>query len=72
MLMNTEMGEEKDLAKQLSTIAGVSEAHVVYGVYDIVAKLEAATMNELKDTITSKIRTLSGLKSTLTMIIVES
>jgi DNA-binding Lrp family transcriptional regulator len=72
LLINTELGEEKNLVKHLGNIAGVSEAHIVYGVYDIVAKLEAGTMHELNNTITSKVRSLRGIKSTLTMVVVES
>jgi len=49
----------------------VIEASIVYGVYDIVAKVEADTMEELKQTVTWKIRRLGKVRSTLTMICVE-
>ncbi len=45
---------------------------MVYGVYDIVAKIEADTMEKVKETITWKIRRLEKVRSTLTMIVVES
>jgi DNA-binding Lrp family transcriptional regulator len=43
----------------------------VYGVYDIVAKVEADSMDKLKEIVTWKIRRLDKVRSTLTMIVVE-
>jgi DNA-binding Lrp family transcriptional regulator len=40
-------------------------------VYDIVAQVEADTMEKVKETITWKLRKLNGVKSTLTMIVME-
>jgi DNA-binding Lrp family transcriptional regulator len=51
-------------------IAEVKEAHMVYGVYDIIARIETGTMQDLKDTISWKIRRLEKVRSTLTMIVV--
>ncbi len=72
VLINAEIGSEEALAKELLKVDGVIEASIVYGVYDIVAKVEAATMEELKQTVTWKIRRLGKVRSTLTMICVES
>jgi DNA-binding Lrp family transcriptional regulator len=40
-------------------------------VYDIVAKIEAETWDKLKEVIASKVRRLSSVRSTLTMIVME-
>jgi DNA-binding Lrp family transcriptional regulator len=40
-----------------------------YGVYDIIAKVEAADMQRLKDIITNKIRGIDTVRTTLTMIV---
>lgn len=72
VLINAEIGSEEALAKELLKVEGLIEASIVYGVYDIVAKVEAATMEELKQTVTWKIRRLGKVRSTLTMICVES
>ncbi|MHA2497452.1 MAG: Lrp/AsnC ligand binding domain-containing protein, partial [Candidatus Hodarchaeales archaeon] len=50
----------------------VKEAYMVYGVYDIVARVEAAEMDVLKTIILTEIRGLESVRSTLTMIVVES
>ena len=70
VLINAEIGAEDEVLKELNEIAEVKEAHVVYGVYDIITRIEADTMDELKDIVTSKIRGLDKVRSTLTMIVV--
>ncbi len=41
-------------------------------MYDIVARVEADTMEKVKETITWNIRRLDKVRSTLTMIVVEA
>jgi Lrp/AsnC family transcriptional regulator for asnA, asnC and gidA len=71
VLLNTDIGSEDEVLEQLSRIEGVIEASIVYGVYDIVVKVRARSIEELKDIITNKIRKLAKVKSTLTMVVVE-
>ncbi len=71
MLINADLGAEEQLVKELKSIENVREVYVVYGVYDIVAKVEADAMEKVKETITWKIRRLDRVRSTLTMIVVE-
>jgi DNA-binding Lrp family transcriptional regulator len=70
VLINAELGSEEDLARELKRIEGVSEVYIVYGVYDIIAKVEADSMEKVKEIITWKIRRLPKVRSTLTMITV--
>jgi len=71
VLINADLGAEEQLVKELRGIENVSEVYVVYGVYDIVAKVQSDTMEKVKETITWKIRRLDRVRSTLTMIVVE-
>jgi len=71
VLINTDLGEGSDVEKALKEISEVHEVYGVYGVYDFVVRLEADTMQELKDVITTKIRRLDHVRSTLTMIVVD-
>ena len=70
VLINAEIGAEDEVLESIREMAEVKEAHVVYGVYDIITRIEAETMDGLKETVTSKIRTLDKVRSTLTMIVV--
>ncbi|MCW4032980.1 MAG: Lrp/AsnC ligand binding domain-containing protein [Candidatus Bathyarchaeota archaeon] len=71
VFISTELGEEKNLLKQLRSISNVKEAHIVYGVYDIVVKVEAENMDILKEMVTRNIRSLSEVRSTITMTVAE-
>ena len=72
VLINAEIGSEEEVLKELKKVEGVVEAFVVYGVYDVVAKIRADTMDKLKDTVTWHVRRLNKVRSTLTMIVVEA
>jgi DNA-binding Lrp family transcriptional regulator len=69
--MNAELGSEDSIVNELKKLEGVKEVYQVYGVYDIVAQVEANTMERVKETITWKLRKLNGVKSTLTMIVMD-
>jgi DNA-binding Lrp family transcriptional regulator len=71
VLINAEIGSEDEVLQELRKIGNVKESYVVYGVYDIVAKVEADSMDKLKEIVTWKIRRLDKVRSTLTMIVVE-
>jgi DNA-binding Lrp family transcriptional regulator len=67
VLINTALGSELDVLAELKKIDGVVEAREVYGVYDVVAEIEAETEKALKDIVFAKIRTLKHVRSTLTL-----
>ncbi|MFH0848221.1 MAG: Lrp/AsnC ligand binding domain-containing protein [archaeon] len=69
VMINVESGSEKQVLEELRNVDVVKEAHFVYGVYDIVVKAEADSMDALRQAITWKIRRVSKVRSTLTMIV---
>jgi DNA-binding Lrp family transcriptional regulator len=71
VLINVESGSEDDVLKELKRVEGVEEAYFSYGVYDIITKVKADTMDKLKELVTRRIRTLSKVRSTLTLIMME-
>jgi DNA-binding Lrp family transcriptional regulator len=71
VLFNVESGSEDNVLKQLRNLNNVEEAYVSYGVYDLVIRVKADTMEELKDSVTHKIRTIKQVRSTLTLIMME-
>ena len=71
VLINTELGSEKEVLDELRKIDTVKESYRVYGVYDIVAKVSADTMDKLKEIVTWNVRRLDKVRSTLTMIVIE-
>ena len=71
VLINTEPEKMEKVVKDIQKIEGVKEAQMVYGVYDIVATVKTDTMDKLKGIVTWDIRRLEGVRSTLTMIVIE-
>ena len=71
VLVNAEVGSEDEVVEEVRKIANVKESYALYGVYDIVAKVEAESMDKLKEIITWKIRRLDKVRSTLTMLVIE-
>ena len=71
VLINVESGSEEEVLKELNAIEGVEESYFSYGVYDIITKVRADSMEKLKDMVTRKIRTVSSVRSTLTLIMTE-
>lgn len=69
VLINVESGADAEVLQALKKISNVKEAYQVYGVYDIVTKVEAESMDKLKDIVTNRIRRLDKVKSTLTTIV---
>ncbi len=70
-MINIESGSEREVLTALRKIDVVKEAHFVYGVYDIVVRAEADTMEELKHAVNWKLRRVPKVRSTLTMLVME-
>jgi DNA-binding Lrp family transcriptional regulator len=71
VLVNSDLGKEQELVREIKTIEGVEEVYFVYGLYDLVVKVAGETMQEVKDAITWKIRRLENIRSTITLLVVE-
>jgi DNA-binding Lrp family transcriptional regulator len=71
VLLNVESGSEDNVLKQLKNIGFVEEAYVSYGVYDLIIKVKADTMDALKEAVTHKIRVINQVRSTLTLIMMD-
>ena len=71
VLINVALGSEEDVIDKLRRIKGIKEAHRVYGVYDTIIKIESESVESLKDIVSSNIRKLPSVRSTLTMIIIQ-
>ena len=72
VLINTEIGAEEEVLAELKKVSEVKEAYMVYVVYDIIARIQAESMEKLKEIVSWKIRRLDKVRSTLTMLVIES
>ena len=70
VFITTEPVSMPEVLKEVEAIEGVEEAEMVYGVYDIVAKLKTETMDKLKQIVTYKIRGINNVLTTQTLLVV--
>lgn len=71
VLINCELGSEQKIIDQIKPIDGVKEVKGVFGAYDILAKVETASVERLREIITWKIRKIDRIRSTLTLMGIE-
>ena len=71
VLINVEAGSEEEVLAQIKKSQGVEEAYYSYGVYDIIAKTKAETMEKLREAVSQNMRNISKVRSTLTLIIMD-
>lgn len=71
VLINCDLGLEQLVINKLKSIPNIIEITGVFGVYDIIAKIEAETANDLREIITWKIRKIKEIRSTLTLMAIQ-
>ncbi|OLS25192.1 MAG: hypothetical protein HeimC3_16360 [Candidatus Heimdallarchaeota archaeon LC_3] len=69
VLINAETGKEREIYWELKKIPYVIESNIVYGIYDLIIRLETENLDTLKAIITKNIRTIEFIDKTFTMII---
>lgn len=68
VMIACDYGQEEQVLEELKTIGRVKEVHGTEGHYDIVAEVESNSTNEINDTVSEKIRTINGVRSTLILL----
>lgn len=71
VFINTSPASMPEVLKKVKAIEGVKEAEMLYGVFDIVAKVTTETMDQLKQIVTFKIRMLPNVLTTNTLLAVR-
>jgi DNA-binding Lrp family transcriptional regulator len=72
VLLNTEIGAGNEVVRALKKVEGVESAFNLWGVYDVIARLKADSMDGLSDIINRRIEKIDKVHSKLTMIISET
>jgi DNA-binding Lrp family transcriptional regulator len=67
MLISCEIGEEQSLYSQLKEIPEIKNCLITFGSYDIVAEFVTNSHSQINEIITSKIRKLDKIRSTITL-----
>ena len=68
VLINTELGQEATVVEALDHVNGINEVRALYGIYDVIAEVEADSMDKVKEIVFNNIRRLESVKTTITLI----
>jgi DNA-binding Lrp family transcriptional regulator len=71
ILIQTEVGRSASVAVEISRLSGVTMAEDVTGPYDVIARIEAPTLDELGQIVIAKIQDVPGITRTLTCTVVH-
>jgi DNA-binding Lrp family transcriptional regulator len=71
VLVNTELNSQDRVLENLKRVEGVEEAHALFGVYDLMLKIKANSIDRLKDITKLRIRQTDGVTSSLTLMLVD-
>ncbi len=71
VLINCELGSEEHIIEELKTLSDVKSVQGTFGAYDIIAEVSSESVEQIRETITWKIRKIGKIRSTLTLTKVE-
>src|SRR3954452_9595745 len=71
VLIQTEVGKAAQVATEVAKIDGIVGADDVTGPYDVIARAEANTLDELGKMVVSKVQLIDGITRTLTCPVVH-
>lgn len=72
ILVQTEVGKASDVAAAITAIDGVENAENVTGPYDVIARVEGPSVDELGTLVVTRIQQVPGITRTLTCPVVRS
>lgn len=71
VLIQTEVGKAASVAQAVGLLPGFVTAEAVTGVYDVIVRAEAESMDDLGKSIVSKVGLIEGITRTLTCTVVH-
>ncbi len=71
VLIVVDSGSEKGVADTLDGSDGVDDVEIIYGDYDLIAKIHVPDISNLGDFIMNNIRSIKGVRRTSTLIAVD-
>ena len=71
ILIQTEVGKAAQVAQEIAAIDGVVNADDVTGPYDVIARAESNTVDELGKMVVSRVQMIDGITRTLTCPVVH-
>ena len=67
ILLNCDLGAEEYIVEELKQIPEIKKAYLTFGAYDVIAEVHAETQEDFEKTVSTKIRKLARVISTMTL-----
>ena len=75
VLINSDLGSDESIINEIKELLEnedlTYEVQGVYGIYDIMLKITLDDVEKLRDIITNKVRRITKVQSTLTMMVID-
>ncbi len=71
VLISAEPGKDRKVASEVKKLKGVEKAFLVSGLYDVVARVQGPSAEQILALVYDKIRSIPGLRSSQTMFALE-
>jgi DNA-binding Lrp family transcriptional regulator len=68
VLITTATGKETSVIRQIRELPELTEAHQLFGQYDIIARMETGDYDKLCDVVLQKMRSIQGVTGSRTLI----
>ncbi|MGI9566012.1 MAG: Lrp/AsnC ligand binding domain-containing protein [Nitrosopumilus sp.] len=68
VLIHCKIGSEEGIVKKLKSIDSVREVKGVFGIYDILVKIEAKDEKTIRNVVSLQIQKIENIQSTLILI----
>jgi len=71
ILLNCDLGAEEYIVEELKQIPEIKKAYLTFGAYDIITEVHAETQEDFEKTVSTKIRKLARVVSTMTLNVIN-
>lgn len=71
VLISAEPGKDRQVANELKRLKGVEKAFLVSGLYDVVARVQGTSLEEVLTLVYDHVRPIPGVKNSHTMFALE-
>ncbi|MCW4010588.1 MAG: Lrp/AsnC ligand binding domain-containing protein [Candidatus Bathyarchaeota archaeon] len=67
--LTTDLNSTEEVLRKLRACEGVEEAYMVYGIYDIVAKVNGESVDDLRKVLNEEVMGAGKVQKTLAMVV---
>ena len=71
VLINIGTEDQKKVLESIRQVKGVEEAHALLGIYDLMVKITANSIERLKEIIFNNLKQVVGVANTLTLMLIQ-